>query len=47
MKNALFLAAGLLLGSAAAGVHKLKLKKIPLSEQLVRIDSVRSVCSSL
>ena len=35
MKSALF-AAALLLGSASAGVHKLKLKKISLSEQLVR-----------
>jgi len=34
MKSAFF-AAALLLGSASAGVHKLKLKKIPLSEQLV------------
>jgi len=35
MKTAIFLAAGSLLGSATAGVHKMKLKKIPLSEQLV------------
>jgi len=35
MKVALLLAAGSLLGSASAGVHKMKLKKIPLSEQLV------------
>lgn len=34
MKTALLLAAGSLLGSASAGVHKMKLKKIPLSEQL-------------
>jgi len=34
MKTALLLAAGSLLGSALAGVHKMKLKKIPLSEQL-------------
>jgi saccharopepsin len=34
MKSAL-LAAAMLLGSASAGVHKLKLQKIPLSEQLV------------
>jgi saccharopepsin len=33
MKSALFVAA-MLLGSATAGVHKMKLKKIPLSEQL-------------
>lgn len=34
MKSALF-AAAVLLGSASAGVHKMKLQKIPLSEQLV------------
>jgi len=34
MKGALLLAAGTLLGSASAGVHKMKLKKVPLSEQL-------------
>ncbi|KAF2477932.1 aspartyl proteinase [Lindgomyces ingoldianus] len=34
MKTAILLAAGSLLGSASAGVHKMKLKKIPLSEQL-------------
>jgi len=34
MKTALLLAAGSLLGSVSAGVHKMKLKKIPLSEQL-------------
>jgi hypothetical protein len=35
MKGALLGAAAVLLGSANAGVHKMKLKKIPLSEQLV------------
>jgi saccharopepsin len=34
MKSAFF-AAAMLLGSASAGVHKMKLQKIPLSEQLV------------
>jgi saccharopepsin len=34
MKSASFIAATALLGSASAGVHKMKLKKIPLSEQL-------------
>lgn len=29
------MAAGALFGSASAGVHKMKLKKVPLSEQLV------------
>ncbi|KAK8242248.1 hypothetical protein IWZ00DRAFT_513719 [Phyllosticta capitalensis] len=36
MKSAMLLAASALLGSASAGVHKMKLKKVPLSEQLVR-----------
>jgi saccharopepsin len=34
MKNASLIAATALLGSASAGVHKMKLKKVPLSEQL-------------
>jgi saccharopepsin len=34
MKGVLF-AAAMLLGSASAGVHKMKLQKIPLSDQLV------------
>ncbi|KAF2799906.1 aspartyl proteinase [Melanomma pulvis-pyrius CBS 109.77] len=34
MKTATLLAAGSLLGSATAGVHRMKLKKVPLSEQL-------------
>lgn len=38
MKNALFLAASALLGSTSAGVHKMKLQKIPLSEQLEHAD---------
>ncbi|KAI9878318.1 MAG: Vacuolar protease A [Pleopsidium flavum] len=38
MKNALILAAGALLGSVSAGVHKMKLQKIPLSEQLENTD---------
>jgi saccharopepsin len=40
MKGAL-VAAAMLLGSASAGVHKMKLKKVPLSEQLAtaNIDS--------
>ena len=38
MKTAIFLAAGTLMSSASAGgVHKLKLSKVPLSEQLVSI----------
>lgn len=35
MKTATLLAAGGLLGSASAAVHSMKLKKIPLEEQLV------------
>lgn len=34
MKSSMLLAAGALLGGAQAGVHKMKLKKVPLSEQL-------------
>lgn len=35
MKNATLIAAGALLGSASAGIHKAKLHKVPLAEQLV------------
>ncbi len=35
MKYGSLIAAGALFGSASAGIHKLKLKKVPLSEQLV------------
>jgi saccharopepsin len=35
MKAAILVAAGSLLGSATAGMHTMKLKKVPLSEQLV------------
>jgi hypothetical protein len=35
MKTTMLLAAGSLLGSSSAAVHKMALKKIPLSEQLV------------
>lgn len=35
MKRASILAAGALLGLAEAGVHKMKLQKVPLSSQLV------------
>lgn len=38
MKQTLFLAAGALLGLAEAGVHKMKLQKVPLSEQLEHSD---------
>ncbi|KAI4174810.1 MAG: hypothetical protein LQ343_002048 [Gyalolechia ehrenbergii] len=38
MKQAFILAAGALLGLAEAGVHKMKLQKIPLSEQLEHSD---------
>lgn len=39
MKYSLALAAAALLGSVNAGVHKMKLQKIPLSEQLVRLET--------
>lgn len=35
MRTVSLLAASALLGSASAGVHKLKLNKVPLSEQFV------------
>lgn len=35
MKNSLIIAAAALLGSAAADVHRMKLQKVPLSQQLV------------
>ncbi len=38
MRYSIALAAGALLGSANAGVHKMKLQKIPLSEQLVSTE---------
>jgi len=41
MKGAL-LTAAVLLGSAQADVHKLKLKKVPLAEQLVSITPTAS-----
>lgn len=42
MKSALFTAAALM-GSAQAGVHKMKLNKIPLEDQLVRGASPQAV----
>lgn len=41
MKSNLIVAATALLGSASAGVHRMKLEKIPLEQQLVS-----SVCSA-
>jgi len=38
MRTAPLIAAGALLGSASAGVHKMKLQKVPLSEQLEKMD---------
>ena len=35
MKNSLFVAATAVVGQAAAGVHRMKLQKVPLHEQLV------------
>ena len=36
MKSAVAVAATALLGTASAAVHSMKLKKVPLAEQLVR-----------
>ena len=36
MKTGFVAAAALLAGSASAGVHRMKLEKIPLEEQFVR-----------
>ena len=38
MKTAILLAAGALASPAVAGIHKMKLQKVPLSEQLVSHD---------
>ena len=38
MKNTGLAAALAVLGVAEAGIHRMKLQKIPLSEQLVRCD---------
>ena len=35
MKDAVLIAASALFGSAAAGVHSMKLQKVPLTKQLV------------
>lgn len=40
MKYQSAVAAAALLGSASAGVHKMKLKKVPLSEQFVSDDAI-------
>jgi hypothetical protein len=45
MRTTGLLAAGALLGSASAGVHKLKLQKISLSEQLVRFPTYLVACA--
>jgi saccharopepsin len=37
MKTATVMAAAALLGSASAAIHKMKLQKIPLEEQLVSL----------
>ena len=47
MKRDLMLAAAAMLGSASAGVHKMKLQKIPLSEQLVCRPSHRDYLRSV
>jgi saccharopepsin len=35
MKGTTFLATAMAAGTASAGIHKMSLKKVPLSEQLV------------
>jgi len=45
MKSAILLAASSVLGAANAGVHKMKLKKIPLSEQLQYANIQQQVAS--
>lgn len=39
MKNATLIAASALLGSASAGIHRAKLQKVPLADQLVCLAS--------
>jgi hypothetical protein len=39
MKNSLIVAAAALLGAADAGMHRMKLQKVPLDQQLVRLAS--------
>ena len=50
MKTSIFLAAAALAASSEAGVHKMKLKKIPLSDQLVSHHraavAIGAVCDS-
>lgn len=38
MKNAAIVAAGAMLGTASAGVHKMKMQKVPFAEQLAHMD---------
>jgi saccharopepsin len=45
MKSTSLLTASVLLGSASAAVHKLKLNKVPLDEQLVSDYESPSVIS--
>lgn len=47
MKTSILLAAGSLMGAASAGVHKMKLKKVPLSEQLVSHHCIRQIQPAL
>lgn len=46
MKNTLIVAAAALLGGANAGMHRMKLQKVPLDQQLVCAAVVR-YCSML
>ena len=43
MRTDWVVAAGALMGLADAGVHKMKLQKIPLSKQLVSITALSDV----
>jgi saccharopepsin len=45
MKYTSAVAAAALLGSAEAGIHRMKLQKVPLSEQFVSNDAIK-VCST-
>ena len=46
MKSNLMVAATALLGTASAGIHRMKLQKIPLEQQLVGVSEIHS-CSNV
>jgi saccharopepsin len=43
MKNNVAIAAAALLGAANAGMHRMKLQKVPLEEQLVSCDLTTAI----